>query len=156
MNTTLIEKKITLEPKYLDSNIMTHLLDAVRRATHTDCAKEYGYVMDITELVDIISSEDNIFNLRVKARTLKVDVGDEVVGKVCMLYKDGIFAIVDGKQRVLIPATSLCDFEYLETSNTFTHKSGDIVIHNGDIVHIRVVHTMYNRKNLSCVGSLIT
>jgi DNA-directed RNA polymerase subunit E'/Rpb7 len=73
-----------------------------------------------------------------------------------MIYKDGIFAIVDGKQRVLIPATSLCDFEYLEAPNTFAHKDGNIIIHDGDIVQIRVVHTMYNRKNLSCVGSLIT
>ena len=75
--TEIIEKRIVLESKLLDKNYKSHLLSKLKSTMISDCTEEYGHIIDIIKIIDIIShkidrtNSDNIFNVRFEAETLK-------------------------------------------------------------------------------------
>ena len=101
MSITVIEKTIYLEPKYLDQNIMKHLLDKVKKITFEECTKEYGHILCVKRILKINNLEDTIFTVRFEAETLKPIVGNKLTGTVCMLYKDGIFLQISPTKLIL-------------------------------------------------------
>ena len=72
-----IQKRICLPSKYLDQNLMDHLLSKITELTYGNCTKEYGYILKIIKINDIISHEisrantDNIFNVDFDVEILK-------------------------------------------------------------------------------------
>ena len=49
----IINKKITLDPQYLDSNYKTYLLQKLKDNIKNECNKEYGYYLDLKRIVSI-------------------------------------------------------------------------------------------------------
>lgn len=151
--TTIIERRVYLEPKYLDSKIHEHLLKKLRDTIVGECTKEYGHILTVEKITEIVTNEDTIFALKFEAITLKPEIGKIVEGKVCMLFKDGIFMKVDNKQKMLIPALTLQDYEFDEESGTYIKDKTRITIDS--VIKAKITAVKYDKQNFSCVGTLV-
>jgi DNA-directed RNA polymerase subunit E'/Rpb7 len=149
----IIQKKIFLDPKYLDSNITHHLLNVIKNSTKDKCTKEYGYILSIKRLVDIIDNEDNVFTVKFEAETLKPEASKKYSGVVCKVYKDGLFIDIAGKQKIMVPAMSLTDWVYKEDRSSFVKENK--YINEGSNVDVTVTAAQYNKNSFSCFGSLV-
>ena len=150
---TIIQRRVYLEPKYLDENIMVHLLAKVSSITLGECTKEYGYIISVNKIVKILNNEDTVFTLLFDADTLKPDAGTKLDGIVCMVYKDGIFINVVNKLKVLIPSIILKGYLYDE--NLATYVSTNKKIKQGDNINVVVTASKFSKKGFICVGSLV-
>ena len=149
--------KIELNPKHIDSNIMNHLLETSRKDIVNTCSEKHGYIITVDSIDKIIDNTNTLFRLSLNASVLHLESGDVANGKVCMLYKDGIFAIILNKQRVLIPKKHLEeDYEYDPKQNIYISKNdSNQMIKEGQEIHIEIVHTMYSNQTMRCIGKLL-
>ena len=82
--------------KFADNN----LLEKLKTTVTSECTEEYGHIIDVKEILEILShkidrtNSDNIFNVKFSATTLKPVAGKIMEGVVCMIYKDGIFITI--------------------------------------------------------------
>jgi DNA-directed RNA polymerase subunit E'/Rpb7 len=149
---SIITRRIYLDPAFLDENIMEHLLRKCKELSVGECTKEHGHIVSVSRILDVLNNEDTIFTVRFEAQTLKPKAGDKLSGTVCMLYKDGIFAQISNKQKILIPAVSIKGYTYDDVSRTYSN--GKKKISEGDEIHAIVTASQYNKQNFSCIGSL--
>lgn len=155
----VIEKRIVLESKFLDSNYKSHLLFKLKSDISFDCTEEYGHIIDIIQILSIIShkidrtNSDNIFNIKFEAETLKPLPNQIMEGNVCMIYKDGIFISIMDRQKMLIPSTLLKGYRFDDTIPSYS--DGMNVIMMGNIIKAKVTAVKYNKQNFSCFGSLV-
>ena len=70
-----------------------------------------------------------------------------------MITKDGIFGIIDDKQKILIPSSKMKDYKYNASKNNFIDKKSEINI--DDILDVKVTDVMYSDKRFSCIGTLL-
>ena len=150
--TTIITRRVYLEPRYLDQNIMDHLLVKITEMTFGECTKEYGHIISVERIIEIVNNEDTIFTVRFEAETLKPETGNKYTGVVCMVYKDGIFINVAEKQKMLIPSITLRGYTFEDVSGSYT--KGNKRIKEGDEIKVVVTAVKYNKQSFSCVGSL--
>jgi DNA-directed RNA polymerase subunit E'/Rpb7 len=161
MKSVMLEKRICLHSKYLDQNLENHILNKLRELTTGNCTQEYGYVLKIDSLFDILDHQigradsDNIFNVKFKADILKPEKGLEMIGKVCMIYKDGIFINVLEKQKMLIPANKMDDYVFSESGSVYIHKTTSKTIKMGDMIKAVVTVVGYNNQSYSCFGCIV-
>jgi DNA-directed RNA polymerase subunit E'/Rpb7 len=148
----IINKRVYLEPRFLDNNIMDNLLNKIRKISVGQCTKDHGHILEINRIVEILGNEDTIFTVLFEAETLKPTVGDKFSGTVCMLYKDGIFAQISEKQKMLIPAISIKGYTYDEQSQTYLNGKKKIKV--GDTIDAIVTASQYSKQNFSCIGCL--
>ena len=160
MTTATMQKRVCLESKYLDSRIRDHLLSKLQTAVISDCTQEYGHILGVKRIVAIISHEidransDNVFTVKFEADTLKPDKGTVLNGIVCMVYKDGIFITVQGRQKMLIPRMYLKEYEFDEGLQCYRSLEGGNTISDGDEVEAVVTASQYSKNTFSCFGSL--
>jgi len=158
MNSVVIDKRICLESKFLDQEILQHLLEKIKKTTLKECTNDYGYIIEVKKIIKIVEHEigrantENVFLVRFEALTLKPEPGKKMVGKVCMVYKDGIFITIMGKQRMLIPKSYLTDYTYNEADCCYENDKN--VIRNDDEISSIVTASQYNKQSFSCFGSL--
>ena len=157
--TEVIEKRIVLESNLLNSNYMSHLLTKLKTTMIYECTEEHGHIIDVIKILNIIShkidrtNSDNIFNIRFEAETLKPTPGKIMEGNVCMIYKDGIFISIMGRQKMLIPNTLLKGYKFDDTIPSYSDGMNTIMI--GNIVKAKVTAVKYNKQNFSCFGFLV-
>ena len=160
IETIIIEKKICLNSKYLNSNIYKHLLDTLINITSEMCTQD-GYILKINRIVDILNhtigrtNNDNIFNIKFEADIFKPQKNMKVTGNVCMIYKDGIFINIIDKQKMLIPTNNLKEYEYIEKSNIYKHKNTKNIITIGDNIKCIIKAVGYINKSYSCFGEIL-
>lgn len=58
---TILNELVALEPKYLDSNILTHLKDNIKSSKIGKCTKDYGFIKDI-DILSVKPTEISIIN----------------------------------------------------------------------------------------------
>ena len=150
--TVLIQRRVCLEPRFLDSNIRQHILDKVSEDVSEECTQKNGYILNVSRIVRIISSEGAIFIVELEAETFKPIGGAEVEGTVCMVYQDGIFINIRDKQKMLIPTSTLPEHEFDEVGRAF--HVGDTKITVGDTIRAVVTAAKYSSGKFSCFGSL--
>lgn len=153
MTIVTIKRRVYLKPQYLDQNIMKHLLTTLKNNVIGECTKEYGHILSVERIVEIVDNQDCIFTILFEANTLKPEAGKKLTGVVCMIYKDGIFINVKEKQKMLIPALTLKEYRFDYVSRTYIN--GTKRIEEGDIVDALVTAARYNNKNFSCFGSIV-
>lgn len=160
--TTIIklERKLSIPSNFLDANLKSHITKKLKDITNNECSKEYGYFIDIKKICNIkdnyISSNcENIFIVEFEAEVLKPDIGKEFEGIVCMLFGGGIFLNIHNRLKVLIPLSSLPDFEYVQTKNHFINKNNKKVINQNDKLKVVISGTKYSKQNFSCFGNLV-
>lgn len=163
MDTTIIEKRICLESRFLDSNYEQHLLNKANQDTKDECSQKYGFIIRIVKIHKILDHEinrvnaDNVFTVKFEAETLKPEQNKIFRGSVCMVYKDGIFINVLNKQKILIPAYVLTDNYYFndEKNLYIGNKDSDDIIKEGTILDVKITASQYNNLNFSCFGTIV-
>jgi DNA-directed RNA polymerase subunit E'/Rpb7 len=147
-----ITKRVYLNPNCLDTNILTHLLNRIIEITKDDCTKEHGHILSVNRIIKILNNEDTIFTVLFEAETLLPIEGSTFSGKVCMVYKDGIFLQILSKQKMLIPSKSITNYSYKEETNSYVNNNK--TIKEGDEINVIVTASQYTKKNFSCIGKL--
>ena len=126
--------------------------------TTNECTHEYGYILSIESLEDIVSHEigrangDNVFTLQFKALAFNPVVGKEVVGEVFHVFAIGIFVNVMDKQKILIPVTALANYVYNEMDGKYEGEKDEISV--GDKLKVVITDSQYNSGGFSCLGVL--
>ena len=148
-----IKQKVSIEPKYLNSEINEHVLNKLKKNMEGKCTLDNGYIISVKSIIDlgsntIGSNTSVIFNLTYEAEILRPDKGHILSGNVCMVFHHGIFVNVCGKMKVLIPATSM-NYDYNQSNNSFGPMT------KGVDVTIEIVMIKYEKKNFSCIGKLL-
>ena len=123
-----------------------------------NCNKEYGYILEVIDLVKIIDNIiDNtnsfpVFTVTCKIECLKPKIGDIYDGNVCMVFENGIFVDIKNKIKTLIPTIHLKDFEYNSDEKSF--KNDNITIDINSEVKIELTSIKYEKKQFICIGKL--
>jgi DNA-directed RNA polymerase subunit E'/Rpb7 len=160
MSTTIIEKRLCLDCKYLNADIKKNILEKLREITQNDCTKNYGYILNIINIIEIKEHKigrancSNVFMIKFEAETLKPEVGKKLNGKIIMIYKDGIFLIIKDKQKMLIPKNLLNDYEFDDETGTYKNKNTNKIVKIDDDINVIVTASEYNKKDYSCFGSI--
>jgi DNA-directed RNA polymerase subunit E'/Rpb7 len=163
MDKTIIEKRICLESRFLDSNYEQHILNKANQDTKNECSQKYGFIIRIVKIDKILDHEinrvnaDNVFTVKFEAETLKPEPGKIFRGSVCMIYKDGIFINVFNKQKILIPTCVLTDnYSFNEEKNLYVgNEDHDDIIKEGTILNVKITASQYNNLNFSCFGTIV-
>ena len=155
----IIERRVCLEPRFLDQNISIHLLNKIKETIEGECTKEYGHIIKINRLVEIydnmISSanSDIVFTVLFEAETLKPEIGSNLTGDVCMILPSGIFINVQNKLKVLVPRNELSNYKY--NGSNMCYSKNESSIKKGDIISVCITGTRYTKQNFSCFGRLV-
>ena len=153
MQTSSITKRITLNPKYLTKKINKHIINQLKKDTKDDCSKQYGHILKIIEIQEILDSENTNFVIKFLAETLKPEKDEILEGKVFKIYKDGIFIDVLDKQKILIPSLNITNHTFNQENNIY--ESQDNTIQENDKVKVKIVAVKYNKGKFSCFGCLV-
>ena len=153
---TIIEQQVYLEPKHLNPNLETHLLEKLRACIVGICDSENGYILSVNKIIKVRDNKLSqtgscIFTVKYSATTLKPEIGKRLLGKVCMLFGNGIFIDVHSKMKVLIPSSTFEDSTF--ENNIF--KVGNQVIKEGDEITTEITMFKYDKKNFNCIGKLV-
>lgn len=157
-NNVIIKKRICLPYKFLDSNIKEHIVDHIKNNLEGDCSKEYGYIFKINNDLEILNHEisrissDLLFTVSFTADTINPKNNDEIEGEVCMIFSDGIFVNVKDRLKILIPVNNIPKYKYNEIDNTF--ECDNKIIKVGQKIDVIINATLFNKKKISCFGSL--
>ena len=158
MSRITIEKRICIEPKFLNTKIREHLLEKIRKEFLEKCDQTYGYITKIFDKIkiveNIISTADIgvFFRVKFDALVFKPEVGTEYKGEVCMISLHGIFVEVFEKMKVLIPTAKMGSYKFDKSETNF--KKGKKTISIKDTVTISIDMIRYEKQNFSCIGSL--
>lgn len=158
MSRIVMERKICIEPKYLDDNIKSHLLKKIQKDILGKCDQSYGYVTKIYKKIEIVENIIStagpgvFFLVKFEAQVLKPEVGSEYEGVVCMVSSHGIFVEVFQKIKVFIPADKMDGFKFDKNKQVF--KRGKETISESDTVEISITMIRYEKQNFNCIGSL--
>ena len=132
---------------------MEHLTEKIVRTTVGECTKEHGHILSVNHIVEITDNKDTIFYIKFEAETLKPDEGCRLHGRVCLVFKDGIFIDVFGCQKIMIASKSMNDFKYDSEKQVF--RNDKKVISAGDEIEVEITKVRYNKKKFDCLGKLV-
>lgn len=155
---TIIED-VCVEASSLDERVSDHIYEKLVSKFQGHCDQKYGHVIQVCKNVRILSnvisttSSGVFFKVRVSMDTLNPKAGGTYQGKVCMIFKEGIFVELFGKVKVLIPSGVIPEFKYNKTTSCFERSRG-VSIKIGDEVEVVLDTVKYERKNFICLGSL--
>jgi len=152
MSSIVIEKRMYLDPKFLDQDIETHIFNELSKIIVNECSEEYGYILSVQNIISYYNLEDTIFIVKFNAAVLKPEAGKILSGKVCMIIKDGILIDINNRQKLLIPSSNLEFFELNLIENAYVY--GDVKIKVGDEVKSEVIFTKYVDQKFCCYGKL--
>ena len=156
----IIQKRICLEPEFLDSNFKKNIFDRLKKLTVNECSKEYGYILDIVKLIKIKdnyvsnATSEIVFEVMFEIETLKPEIDKVFTGDVCMIFVGGLFLNIKNKIKVLIPITSMKDYKFDQVDKVFIKKD-KTVIKQGDVLNVKITGIKYSKKNYSCFGELV-
>jgi DNA-directed RNA polymerase subunit E'/Rpb7 len=155
----LITQEVSIESRYLDSDVKYHILDKLKKTMEGKCTFDSGYIIIVKKVTSLGENKIGcanslvIFEVTYEAEILKPEKGQHMSGKVCMIFQHGIFVDVCGKMKVLIPLASMKEYTYSSDENSFESACNTIV--NGVEVEIEIVMTKYEKKHFSCIGKLL-
>jgi DNA-directed RNA polymerase subunit E'/Rpb7 len=154
-----IDKNIYIDSSVFQKNIRKNILEAVKKTFSQYCDKEYGYILDIGEKINIIgnvvapSGNGAFFRVSFETTVLKPSKGDKYTGKVCMIFSSGIFIDIENKLKLLIPAEKLGEYKYKD-DNTF--KKGKKTISVDTELEVEITSVKYEKQNFQCIGKLLS
>lgn len=155
----LITQEVSIESRYLDSDIKDHILDKLKKTMEGKCTLNSGYIIEVKKVTSLGENKIGcanslvIFEVTYEAGILKPEKGQYMSGKVCMVFQHGIFVDVCGKMKVLIPSASMDEYTYSSDENAFESTCNTIV--QGVELEIEIVMTKYEKKQFSCIGKLL-
>jgi DNA-directed RNA polymerase subunit E'/Rpb7 len=154
----IIKQKVSIDAMYLDKNFKYHILVKLKKTMEGRCTFDNGYIITVNKIINVgsntIGSANSliIFDITYEANTLRPEKGVLLTGKVCMVFKHGIFVDICGKMKVLVPSNFIKGYEYQQDSNSFTFLKS--IIKNDVEVSVDIVDMKYDKKQFSCIGKL--
>jgi DNA-directed RNA polymerase subunit E'/Rpb7 len=154
----IIKQKVSIDAMYLDKDIEDHILLKLKKTMEGICTFDNGYIITVNKIINVgsntIGSANSliIFDITYEANTLRPEKGVVLSGKVCMVFKHGIFVDICGKMKVLVPSNFIEGYEYQQDSNSFTFLES--IIKNDVEVSVDIVDMKYDKKQFSCIGKL--
>ena len=103
-----IVEKITIESKYIDSNIEKHLLDNLKKIKEKTCTKKYGFTNHILKMKILdseisMSDSSNIFIIDYDAEIYKPIIGKKYISnKILFCQGTRILLDVEGMFQILV------------------------------------------------------
>lgn len=158
MSRITIDKKICIEPKFLDSKLLSHLYSKIQEQMIGKCDKNYGYILKVYESINILENIVSsagagiFFNVRFDIKVLKPKIGAVYQGIVCMIFQEGLFVEVSNKMKVLIRIDKMDGYKYSKTKQIF--KKDEHTISKGDKIEVIIEMIKYEKQNFNCIGSL--
>lgn len=156
-----IDINVSLDCKYISSDIKTHIFNQVCIDLLETCSIEYGYILGVNKITkfkdNYISNATSltIFTVTVEIITLKPYTGQITEGKVRLIFEQGVFIEILDKLKVLIPAAYLTGFKWNPSEETFIKESNNCCINEKDVLKVEIVKIKYERKEYSCIGKII-
>jgi DNA-directed RNA polymerase subunit E'/Rpb7 len=156
-----INRRICLDPKFLDNQYIIHLTKKLEISTKDECSLEHGYILKVNSIVKILNdcvspgTSDIVFSVVFNANVLKPKIGSQFIGRVCMIFPPGLLVSVQERLKVLIPVSNLNGYDFVESSGCFKKNSEEI--REGDILKIEITGSDYRseKKDFSCFGKYI-
>jgi DNA-directed RNA polymerase subunit E'/Rpb7 len=159
-----IEKSICLDPSDLDKNLKKVLTQKMIQEIGK-CDKNVGYILgldgDITIISNIVSSAncDIFFTVKASVNTLLPKIGAVYSGIADKVFTHGIFVLVMGTLKVLIPANSLAEYIFQDGDTPMfiskNSKGKKKTIKFGDTIFTTIQMVKYD-KEFKCTGNLKT
>jgi DNA-directed RNA polymerase subunit E'/Rpb7 len=161
METVNIKRRICINPEFLGKEIHSDIFKFIKENTKDECTKENGYIIEVHKLKRIIenyisgNNGELIFEVDVLVERIKPEINKVFSDKVCMVFNQGIFVDVSGKFKILIPLSSLKDFEFDPSNKIFKNSKTEIVIKEGDVISVKVTGIKFVKNNFKCFGDII-
>lgn len=153
--TTLIKKDIEIHPKYLNSDVKTHIKDILEKTKI--CTKKYGYIVKINEIVNIYSlpistvTKFPVFSIVFSADTILPKPDKILECKINMVSQQGLI-MKYGSMNIFLPYTNLKEYTYNKEDKTFT--KGKKVIKADDNIKVKLTVVKYEKQVFNCICTL--
>ncbi len=157
METLTLIQKVLMEPKYQDSNIVTHIYRQLQETLKGKSTQEYGYVVEVDQNIKVLDNNVDstgaiLYEVEFKVQTLKPHKGQILEGIVVMVFENGIFVEVQNEVKVLVPPEKMGKYRYVVESDIFKHKKK--TISKDDKVKVKLDLIKYERRVFNCIGAL--
>jgi DNA-directed RNA polymerase subunit E'/Rpb7 len=135
-----VKRKININPEYLGMDLLTHVKEKFIQDTLNECSLEYGHVIQIVNVEQIIdnSIENSNSDVLVEAE-ICIDFFKPIVGMILdtivhSIYTDGVIVYAYNKQKILI----------LTTNNK--------IISIGSNYMVQLTAVKYMNHSFNCIG----
>lgn len=142
-----------LKPEYLTSSYRNHILSEYK-TKYESSANELGYIINVSKIKDIISSNLNnqseiVVESLCECEMFKPEIDATITCVIDMIHVNGIF-VSKYDIKILIPSNSN---DYVYNVNVFSVNGKEYKI--GDDIDIIIVNIRYDKNVYSCIGKLI-
>lgn len=158
---TEITQRVSIDSKYLDSNISYHLLKKIKENMEGKCYLDYGYIIKVNDIINIGSNIISpatllaVYNVTYEADVIKPVKGLVLSGEICMLFQQGIFVNILEKMKVLIPENNIEGYNFVDGIFVSEDKDKDDLLLNTK-VKIEITMVKYEKKYFSCIGKILS
>lgn len=163
-----LTKKIFIEPKYLDKNILqNHIFKKLKTQYKHSCNKKYGFILDIAqihEISDIILNDKGYgtTNVCFTINNIKPEPKLKLNAVIISIHCHGIMALPQDMAELKMQKPSIpiwigvseltkCKLTY--KSNTYTDGKNK-TISKGDIVSVTLLNIIYRQNMFSCLATI--
>ena len=157
-----IISKLSIDARFLDSAILKHVLNQLRKCMEGSCSKENGYIMNIYDRIDVLdncisnANSDIIFTVRYEADILLPQKDVIYEGDVCMVFNKGIFIVVETKLKILVVVDALKGYTFDQLKSAFVSlDSSKKNIEKNDKTRVKITGVMYSKNKFSCYGEIV-
>lgn len=157
---TYIRKKIPLESRYLDSNIIENLLTKINRTMLGKCYKDHGYILHIYGIKSVkdnyISSAQStsIFDVIFSVETLHPKKDLEISGKVIQLFSAGLIIKVKNVLKVFVGLANLQENGYKFDGSRNVFFNEDDIISTDNEINLKISVVRFENNEFKCIGLL--
>jgi DNA-directed RNA polymerase subunit E'/Rpb7 len=157
---TVISKKVSLEPIYLSAEYKDYIIKQINKDMKGSCIKEYGYIIDIFdnieigESVEIVNNGNVIFPVKIPCLCFKPEAGTILTGRIELLTKDCIRVTKDQLKLIIsVPFDKCLDYVYNERTNTYKNKNSELK--KGSEIQVKIDYINYTFKNYTCIAQMV-
>lgn len=156
---TEITQRVSIDSKYLDSNISNHLLKKIKEDMEGKCYLDYGYIIKVNNIIDIGSNIISpatllaVYNVTYQADIIKPYKGMILSGEICMIFQQGIFVNILEKMKVLVPENNIEGYNFVDGIFVSKNKD-DLILYKK--VKIEITMVKYEKKSFSCIGKILS
>jgi len=159
MKTIIVNKKITIEAKFLYRNVLDHAKRIINGTLIDECTQEYGYVISVQSISKVngfkifTPTSKCVLDIDVELETIKPEIDNILTGEICMISNVGIFLTIKNKLQVLIPSSKTCGYKNNTINTKITKGSESYSI--GDLLSTCITGFEYSNGKFSACGSLV-
>jgi DNA-directed RNA polymerase subunit E'/Rpb7 len=159
MEIITVEKKISLHPKYICSNINKYLYDKLNYDYKNKCLQKSGYILEIYPDFTILNNNmysstlSIILDVRLSMKVLKPEIGTKLNVKVLHVLKNGILTECENVLKVFIPSVNIKNMNFDSLKKCFTDNQNSIIV--SDIIEIEISKVRYENNKFDCIGIFV-